>query len=61
VVYLPHGDKVVLYLRAAKGPFTARWFNQRDGKSGGTFAVMGGQQSDSAAPDEHDWTLLLEL
>jgi hypothetical protein len=59
VVFLPLGGKVSLDLMEQDGPFSARWYNTRDGSWGETFDVNGGAMADLAAPSRHDWALLL--
>ena len=60
VVYLPRGGKTTVDLDAVEGRLAARWFNPRNGKFGESSAVTGGAHADFTAPDEHDWTLLLD-
>jgi hypothetical protein len=60
VAYLPGGGRIALDLTGAGGPFTARWFDPRDGSwTDLGAAVPGGQVSAFRAPDGRDWALLL--
>jgi hypothetical protein len=57
-IYLPRGGKVSLDLTGHDGPFSARWYNPRDGQWGKAFEVKRAT-TDLAAPDQQDWALLL--
>jgi hypothetical protein len=59
-IYLPHGGSAGLDLSGFPGPFTASWFNPRDGTPGKPFKVEGGGKTAFDAPDKFDWTLLLQ-
>ena len=59
VAYLPAGGTVQMDLDGHRGPFSARWFNPRDGKSGAPLTVEGGGTRELQAPDEKDWVLCL--
>ena len=59
VVYLPQGGTVRLDLGAPTGRRAARWFNPRDGKFGEAFSLAEGPLVQVAAPDNNDWTLLM--
>jgi len=60
VTYAQNGGKITLDLNKAKGPFTGRWFNPRDGKFGKRFEVKGGKLVEFAPPDGKDWVLRLK-
>jgi Protein of unknown function (DUF4038)/Domain of unknown function (DUF5060)/Putative collagen-binding domain of a collagenase/Zinc carboxypeptidase len=59
VLYLPHGGRVAVDLGALPGTVTARWFNPRDGRWGNDATAEGGGRREFAAPDAHDWALLI--
>jgi Protein of unknown function (DUF4038)/Domain of unknown function (DUF5060)/Putative collagen-binding domain of a collagenase len=59
VVYLPNGGKASLDLMGQDGPFSARWYNTRNGHWGEAFDVNGRATVDLATPSRHDWALRL--
>lgn len=60
VVYLPHGGAVSLDLGAAAERMVARWFDPRNARFSEPFGVPAGQRVELAAPDNNDWTLLVQ-
>jgi hypothetical protein len=61
VAYLPQGGTMSLDLSATEATsFTARWFDPRTGEFGAELAVTGGGRREFIAPNERDWTLLIE-
>jgi hypothetical protein len=60
VIYMSHGGSATIDVRAAPGPFTARWFNPRTGVFGAPFPLSGAAQRTVNAPDENDWVLVLQ-
>lgn len=58
-VYLTTGGRFTLDLSADAGPFTARWFNPREGKFSEAFQVEGGDKREFQAPDGSDGALLV--
>ncbi len=62
LVYLPNGGATDLDLSGAKGTFSVKWFNPREGghlKPGGT-TIKGGYKSALAAPDAEDWLAVIK-
>ena len=59
VAYSAAGDKMTLDLSGAKGSFTGRWLNPRDGKFGEPFKIEGGEKREFQTPDSNDWILHL--
>ena len=59
IVYLTAGGRFTLNLSADTGAFMAGWFNPRNGKFEGPFAVAGGGRREFTAPDGNDWALLV--
>jgi hypothetical protein len=59
VVYLPSGGTARVDLRGAPGPFSARWFDPRTGRSGEPFPIDGGADRTVQAPDDKDWAISL--
>ncbi|MBI4583147.1 MAG: hypothetical protein HY717_03910 [Planctomycetes bacterium] len=60
VVYVLAGGRMRLDLRTESGVWSARWFDPREGKFGLAFNVQSGRKEAFKAPDEKDWTLLLQ-
>jgi hypothetical protein len=60
VAYLPAGGTVRMDLDGHRGPFSARWFNPRDGKSEPPFTDEGGGKLEFRAPDGKGWVLGLQ-
>ena len=61
LVYLPNGGTTDLDLTAAKGTFTVKWFNPREGgylKPAGT-TLNSGSKSAISAPDDNDWLAVI--
>ncbi len=61
LVYLPNGGTADLDLTAAKGTFTVKWFNPREGgnlKPAGT-TISSGPKSPITAPDDNDWLAVI--
>ena len=57
-IYLPHGGKAVVRLKA--GPYSAAWFNPSTGNRIDLPSANGPAWTSPVAPDEHDWALLLK-
>ena len=58
--YLPRGGRVLLDLSVIGGSLQALWYNPRGGSFGESFGVDGGRAHEFKAPDENDWSLLLQ-
>jgi hypothetical protein len=65
VVYLPHGGRTTLNLPASQAPFTARWFNPREGRFAESLPLPAiattTRGHEFSAPDTNDWALLVKL
>ena len=62
LVYLPNGGTTDLDLSAAKGTFTVKWFNPREGgvpAANGAATLNGGGKGTLAAPSADDWLAVI--
>jgi len=60
LIYALHGGEIRLDLSNARGIYTARWFNPRNGKLIFREPVASGRTVSINAPDTNDWVLWLE-